>query len=113
MNPKTLSYLVRRSLSTLTIVAVLAATALAQREEAFPFNGTNGSSPQGGLVADAAGNLYGTTYGGGMIGALCASVGCGLVYEMSPPAALGGKWTETTLYEFLGAQMAVARSAIY
>lgn len=29
------------------------------------FNGTNGSSPQGGLISDGAGNLFGTTYQGG------------------------------------------------
>jgi uncharacterized repeat protein (TIGR03803 family) len=28
------------------------------------FNGTNGSTPQGAVTFDAAGNLYGTTYGG-------------------------------------------------
>jgi len=29
------------------------------------FNGTNGATPFGGLIADAQGNLYGTTVGGG------------------------------------------------
>ena len=29
------------------------------------FNGTNGATPLSGLTADAAGNLFGTTYGGG------------------------------------------------
>ena len=29
------------------------------------FNGTNGYEPNGGLIADAGGNLYGTTYAGG------------------------------------------------
>jgi uncharacterized repeat protein (TIGR03803 family) len=29
------------------------------------FNGVNGSTPFGGLIADTAGNLYGTTYSGG------------------------------------------------
>jgi uncharacterized repeat protein (TIGR03803 family) len=32
------------------------------------FNGTNGNSPRAGLLFDAAGNLYGTTYGGGYYG---------------------------------------------
>ena len=29
------------------------------------FNGTNGSEPSSGLIADAAGDLFGTTYVGG------------------------------------------------
>jgi len=32
------------------------------------FNGTNGDAPYAGLIADAAGNLYGTTYSGGAYG---------------------------------------------
>jgi hypothetical protein len=36
--------------------------------------------------------------------ALCLSSplqGCGIVFELSPPAQPGGAWTETTLYKFL------------
>jgi uncharacterized repeat protein (TIGR03803 family) len=40
------------------------------------FGGTDGQAPQGGLVRDAAGNLYGTTYGGGF--------GFGLVFKLDP-----------------------------
>jgi hypothetical protein len=47
--------------------------------------------PQGDLIFDAAGNLYGT-----------ASSNNGLVYELSPPAAEGGQWTENTIYAFQG-----------
>jgi uncharacterized repeat protein (TIGR03803 family) len=35
---------------------------------AFPYNDTNGRIPQAGVVFDAAGNLYGTTLGGGAYG---------------------------------------------
>ena len=45
------------------------------------------------LVADSAGNLYGTTSSGGLYGA-------GSVFEVSPPAVKGGRWTQTVLYTF-------------
>jgi uncharacterized repeat protein (TIGR03803 family) len=62
----------------------------------------DGATTEGGLVIDAAGNLYGTTaYGGtGDCVLLGTSVGCGTVYELSPPAQKGGAWTETVLYSF-------------
>jgi hypothetical protein len=62
----------------------------------------DGASPAGGLVMDSAGNLYGTTaYGGtGNCVLLGTLMGCGTVYEMSPPNQKGGKWTETMLYSF-------------
>jgi uncharacterized repeat protein (TIGR03803 family) len=52
--------------------------------------------PQGGLIADKAGNLYGTTAEGGTFGA-------GTVFELSPPATFG-PWTETVLYNFNGSE---------
>jgi uncharacterized repeat protein (TIGR03803 family) len=48
-------------------------------------------NPEGGLVFDTSGNLYGTTFAGGLSG------GYGAVYELSPS---GGGWTETILYSF-------------
>jgi uncharacterized repeat protein (TIGR03803 family) len=57
----------------------------------FNNNGTDGSNPRGGLIFDAAGNLYGTTVGGGTDGA-------GTVFELTP--MLGGGWTEKVLYSF-------------
>src|ERR1700730_5331027 len=48
--------------------------------------------PEGGLVEDASGNLYGTTVGGGTYGA-------GTVYELSPPTS-GTTWTKTVLWNF-------------
>jgi uncharacterized repeat protein (TIGR03803 family) len=58
--------------------------------------GNDGSAPFAGLVADKAGNLYGTTAdgGGGCHG------GCGTVFELSPTS--GGGWAETVLYRFTG-----------
>ncbi len=55
-------------------------------------NGTDGQNPYtGGLIFDAAGNLYGTTYGGGIYGE-------GTVFEMTPRE--GGGYTETVLHSF-------------
>jgi uncharacterized repeat protein (TIGR03803 family) len=56
----------------------------------FSFQGR--SSEPNGLVADSAGNLYGTTYAGG-------TYNDGAVYKLSPKA--GGGWTQTVLYSFL------------
>jgi len=59
--------------------------------------GTDGRGPTAGLAFDGAGNLYGATYYGG--GTPCQG-GCGIVYELQPPAAQGGTWTESVLYRF-------------
>jgi uncharacterized repeat protein (TIGR03803 family) len=53
----------------------------------------DGINPYSGLVFDDAGNLYGTTSGGGQFAH-------GTVFEVSPPATKGGAWTETLLYSF-------------
>ena len=44
--------------------------------------GRDGINPQGGLILDAAGNLYGTTEAGGGTG--CGGIGCGTVFEIAP-----------------------------
>jgi uncharacterized repeat protein (TIGR03803 family) len=51
------------------------------------------------LVFDSAGNLYGTTLGGGG-SANCGTAGCGTVFELSPPSFSGDPWIETVLYAF-------------
>jgi uncharacterized repeat protein (TIGR03803 family) len=67
-------------------------------------NSDDGETPAGGVIIDTAGNLYGTTaYGGaGDCVLLGNDVGCGTVYELSPPTQKGGAWTETILYSFQG-----------
>jgi uncharacterized repeat protein (TIGR03803 family) len=54
-------------------------------------NGSDGLAPWDGVVFDVAGNLYGTTYGGG-------THKFGTVFELSPQA--GGGWAETVLHDF-------------
>ncbi|HZP25294.1 MAG TPA: choice-of-anchor tandem repeat GloVer-containing protein [Terriglobales bacterium] len=57
----------------------------------YTFQGQNdGDTPIGGLVMDAAGNLYGTTSQDGANGG-------GTVFELSPS---NGAWSLTTLYSF-------------
>ena len=54
--------------------------------------GGDGSTPSGGLIFDASGNLYGTTSGGG-------TYKSGTVFKLTPS---GNAWTETILYNFAG-----------
>lgn len=51
----------------------------------------HGGTPVAPLVADSAGNLYGTTESGGLYGA-------GTVFELTQSSS--GKWTQTVLYNF-------------
>ena len=53
-------------------------------------NDDDGQYPKAGLVFDAAGNLYGTTTGGG-------SLHSGVVFAMTPN---GNGWTETVIHNF-------------
>jgi len=57
--------------------------------------GTDGASPISSLVADAAGNLYGTTSDGG-----AAACVCGVIFKLTRGAT--GKWTESVAYRFPG-----------
>jgi len=64
----------------------------------YSFTGQNGDGwnewpSLGILTVDSSGNIYGTTNGGGTYNA-------GIVFELQPPLASGGAWTETVLYSF-------------
>jgi uncharacterized repeat protein (TIGR03803 family) len=58
--------------------------------------GKDGSHPSGGLVFDAAGNLYGSA----TQGSKCEVPGCGLIFELTPTTS--GGWHETVLHAFSG-----------
>ena len=67
-------------------------------------NSNDGETPAGGMIFDQVGHLYGTTAHGGSGGCvlLGTTVGCGTVFQMTPPQTKGGAWTETVLYSFQG-----------
>lgn len=64
----------------------------------YRFSGKDGYFPNPGLIRDSAGNLYGTTEGGGNTGGSCAVYvyGCGVVFKLD---RLGN---ETVLHKFSG-----------
>jgi len=49
--------------------------------------GSDGATPEGSLLVDSSGNVYGTTYAGGQTGARCdsaVSYQCGVLFEITP-----------------------------
>ena len=59
--------------------------------------GSDGGNPEGPLVFDHTGNLYGTARAGGTSG--CVGAGCGTVYKLTKS---GSNWTQSVLYTFTG-----------
>jgi hypothetical protein len=65
--------------------------------------GTDGANPNGGLVLDAGGIVYGTSFSGGNQNCKYAgSIGCGTAFRLQPPAQKGVPWVEKRLYVFTG-----------
>jgi len=62
---------------------------------AYNFDPTMGDGwgPAGALAINGDGTIYGTTQGGG-------AIGLGTAFQLAPPAAAGGSWTETLLHSF-------------
>ena len=67
---------------------------------AFAGGSSDGTYPASGLIADGAGNLYGTTPSGGL-GSCGQPRLCGVIFKVTPDG------TETVLYKFGGADGAV------
>jgi len=84
-----------RVLEIVGTVLVSLSAAQAQQENLLysfgPAGSNDGSGPVAGVVFDDAGNIYGTTEGGG------ANNNSGIVFELSPS---NGAWAETILYSF-------------
>jgi uncharacterized repeat protein (TIGR03803 family) len=76
-----------------TLVLAPAAGAASKYKVLRAFNGSDGSTPYAGLIFDSAGNLYGTTVGGGV------DIN-GNVFKLTPNA--DGSWAENVLHTFNG-----------
>jgi len=93
MRVKRLSIRLIAALAIFTAI-LFVTSAAAQDKVLHSFSGgADGSAPQAGLIFDAAGNLYGTTFGGG-------TSSNGTAFELTPAA--GGTWTEKVLHSFSG-----------
>lgn len=64
----------------------------------------DGATPHATLFRDSAGNLYGTTFTGGLSSSKCGLLtplpGCGIVFKLTPTTQ--GEWKETILHKFAG-----------
>jgi uncharacterized repeat protein (TIGR03803 family) len=77
-------------LATFALASMAINTRVAAQSETpvYNFGATSAGAPYGGVIFDAAGNLYGTTTDGN-----------GAVFELTPES---GGWNETVLYTFSG-----------
>ena len=76
---------------TILVLILFTAMASGQEKVLYNFYDVGGSVlPVAGVISDAAGNLYGTTFYGG-------AYGNGMVFELSPEA---GGWKQTVLHSF-------------
>src|SRR5271168_451200 len=85
-----------RAIIVLSTIAMGSALASAAATESILYNfrpHLHGQEPAGGLIADAAANLYGTSAAGGFYG-------LGAVFELMQNSH--GVWSETVLYSFIG-----------
>lgn len=90
----------RRALAVASFSMLLAAlplSAASTETVLYSFNkGAHGQSPNGGLVRDAKGNLYGTTSQGGILHNNCGTSGCGTVFKVTAAGV------ESVLHSFTG-----------
>jgi hypothetical protein len=63
--------------------------------------GKDGANPNGGLIVDSKGSIYGTTFGGGNESGQCGAGGCGTAFELDPPTDRGGPWNQRQLHVFV------------
>ena len=77
--------------------------------------GADGWIPQGKLLLDRYGSVYGVTYQGGR-GActdeLLNIIGCGVVFRLAPPITLNSPWTESVIHDFSGPDGAAPQGGV-
>jgi uncharacterized repeat protein (TIGR03803 family) len=84
----------------LTFALLVSSLSIAQNYKvihSFAGYPNDGLSPVRSVIFDKAGNMYGTTPGGGNQTG-CGDLGCGVAYELAPDGR--GNWTEMILYNF-------------
>ena len=77
------------------VIFQVAAAGTTEATVVYAFSGPDGAHPNGGLVIDAAGNLYGTTAAGG-------AHDLGILFKLVRPASQGGIWLFSVLHDFAG-----------
>lgn len=78
-----------------TVFQLSSSTQLQTQNVLYSFSDSDGSRPNGSLIADAQGNLYGTTNAGG-------AAGLGTIFKLTNPHAGNGSWVLTLLHSFTG-----------
>jgi hypothetical protein len=94
----------RATITALIVFATFALSSItaAQTSETVihQFTGPDGIDPQGQLLIDSSGNIFGTAQNGGT-GTACNG-GCGVVFEISPVST--GGWHYRVIHDFNGGQ---------
>jgi hypothetical protein len=103
MNRRTSAFRWGVALAILASYAMHAPVARAQTETVLHSFGAlgDGAQPLAGVILDSNGDLYGTTWVGGVAnGSFNCNPGCGTVFQLTPNS--DGTWNETTIYDFEG-----------
>jgi uncharacterized repeat protein (TIGR03803 family) len=98
MKAKSLQPILRwAAVITASLILMSAAQAVNQYKVLHYFGNRPARYPRAGLVADAAGNLYGTTASGSSGGKKCGG-SCGVVFKLTRGS--GGTWGYSVIYRF-------------
>jgi hypothetical protein len=73
--------------------------------------GADGANPAATVVSGPKGNLFGTTWYGGLL-SCNGGAGCGTIFTEIAPATPDGNWTFSTLYQFTGGDDGCCNSSV-